>query len=50
MIKNAAPMMTSYVTPLIEVLVPPTDLSYSALKGGKLYNKVFVKVINTMKC
>ena len=26
MIKNAAPMMTSYVTPLIEVLVPPTDL------------------------
>ena len=29
MIKNAAPMMTSYVTPLIEVLVPPTDLQCS---------------------
>ena len=29
MIKNAAPMMTSYVTPLIEVLVPPTDPNYS---------------------
>ena len=33
MIKNAAPMMTSYVTPLIEVLVPPTDPNYS--KNGK---------------
>ena len=42
MIKNAAPMMTSYVTPLIEVLVPPTDPNYST--NGKLSAMKYVCV------